>query len=84
MTINLCICNGINAVLNGTHDHNLDRALIYMYNKYMYTLICNQNAVPTMQKIQDAPVSAPGLLCAQYVTQAHALTHASHLSPLTP
>ena len=35
-----------------------------------------------MQKIQDAPVSTPGLLCAQHMTQAHALAHASHLSPL--
>ena len=34
-----------------------------------------------MQKIQDTPVSAPGLLCAQHMTQACALAHASHLSP---
>ena len=47
------MCNGINAILNGTHEpaHNFEHALIYGYNKYMYTLICNQNAVPTMQKI---------------------------------
>ena len=77
------MCNGINAILNGTHepDHNFDRALIYVYNKYMYVLICNQNAVPTTQKIRDAPVSAPGLPCVQHVTQACALTHATHLSP---
>ena len=36
-------CNVINAILNGTHelDHNFVHALIYVYNKYMYTLICN-------------------------------------------
>ena len=49
------MCKSINAILNGTHepDHNFDHALIYVYSKYMYTLICNQNAVPTMQKIWD-------------------------------
>ena len=37
------MCNGINTILNGAHkpDHNFVHALIYVYNKYMYMLICN-------------------------------------------
>ena len=77
------MCNSINAILNGTHKAacNFEHALIYGYNKYMCTLIRNQNTVPTMQKIRDTPVSTPGLLCAQHMTQACALAHATHLSP---
>ena len=72
------MCNGINAILNGIHepDHNSVHALIYVYNEYMYMRICNWNAVPITQKIWDAPVSAPGLLCAWHMTQACAVTHA--------
>ena len=34
-----------------------------------------------MQRIQETPVSAPGTVCAQHMTQACAHAHKLHLSP---